>query len=214
MTIEKPSYFNEPVDMLWQDVVPRTARFRLERLPEIVRARLELESRLRICGSDAHGRDATFALTRAHHLVLVKMLTESESPLSSSLRAAAAAAAGALKLKQAVPLLRAMAIDENEDRRTRLNAISSYFASAPKGGTADLKSILRSRDALARSMALVAAMETGSAALRKVALAHLRRERDSGVRAQVHRRVNELNMATATLNRRPSPVRRGRRGAR
>jgi hypothetical protein len=134
------------------------------------------------------------------------MLSEIDSPLSASLRAAAAAVAGPLKLTEATPLLRSMAVDEKEDRRTRLHAIESYISLGGASAARDLRIILRSRDPLAKSSALVAALRTGEPDLTKVAHAHLQRERNAGVRTLVSRRVSGINMETATVSSSVAPA--------
>lgn len=206
MTIDHSNHFNEPVDVVWKDVVPPQARFRPERLGATVQARIELESQFRVCGADPQTRRSAIEFTPTHRKVLVLMLSESDSPFSASLRAVAAATAGPLRLTEAARVLRDMAVDENEDRKTRLHAIESYLSLAPAGTARDLATILRSPDPMARSAALVAAFRTGSAQLMRIAQAHLREEKDAGVRSRVQRRVSVLNMASATVSSRTTPA--------
>jgi hypothetical protein len=128
------------------------------------------------------------------------MLSEADSPHSASLRASAAAVAGPLKLSEAAATLRKMAIDEKEDRRTRLHAIESYLSL--KGARArDLTIILNSHSPMVRAAALVAALREPS--LENIARSKLQKEKDPGVRAAVTRRVPSLNRDVATV---PSPV--------
>lgn len=206
MTIERSKHYNEPVEATWKDVVPPSARLRPERFGAALQARMELESQLRVCGADPQSRRTTIQFTPVHRKVLVLMLSESDSPLSASLRAAAAATAGPLKLAEAGPVLRSMAVDENEDRKTRLYAIESYISLAGAGTARDLSTILRSRDPMARTTALVAAFRTASAQLIRAAYAHLQKEKDAGVKTIVQRRVSALNMASATVGSRLTPA--------
>lgn len=206
MGIERSKLYNEPLEVAWRDVVPAAARIRPERLGAAVQARIELESRLRVCGVEPQSGLGTLQFTAVHRRVLVRMLSEADSPLSASLRAAAAAAAGPLKLTEAGPVLRGMAVDEKEDRRTRLHAIESYISLGGASVARDLSAILRSRDPLARSSALVGALRTGAPRLAKIAHAHLQREKNAGIRALVSRRVSGLNMETATVGSSVAPA--------
>ena len=206
MGIERSKFYNEPLDTAWRDAVPVAARIRPERLGAAVQARIELESGLRMCGAEPQNRMGTLQFTSVHRRVLVRMLSEIDSPLSASLRAAAAAVAGPLKLTEATPLLRSMAVDEKEDRRTRLHAIESYILLGGASVARDLRIILRSRDPLAKSSALVAALRTGEPNLTKLAHAYFQRERNAGVRALVSRRVSGINMETATVSSSVAPA--------
>jgi HEAT repeat protein len=206
MGIERSKLYNEPLEVAWRDVAPAAARIRPERLGAAVQARMDLESGLRVCGVEPQARLGTLQFTSVHRRVLVRMLSETDSPLSASLRAAAAAAAGPLKLTEAAPVLRKMAVDEKEDRRTRLHAIESYISLGGASAARDLAAILRSRDPLARSSALVAALRTDAPPLVKIARAHLQREKDAGIRALVSRRVSGLNMETATVRSSVAPA--------
>ena len=203
MGIEPSKLHNEPLAAAWKDIVPAEAAIRRERLGATIQARIELESTLRVCGVEPQDKTGGISYTSAHRKVLVRMLLEADSPLSASLRAAAAATAGPLKLTEAAPVLRLMSIDEKEDRRTRLHAIESYISLVGAKAARDLGVILRSRDPLARSTALVAALRTNAAPLTKIAEIHLQTERDAGVKALVNRRVSSLNQETATA---PSSV--------
>jgi hypothetical protein len=200
MGIERPKSYNEPVEAAGRDVMPASARVRPERLGAAVHARLMLESQLRICGVQPKETIKSVEFGPAHRKVLVRMLSEVDSPLSASLRSAAAAAAGRLRLAEAAPLLRAMATDENEDARTRLHAIDSYIALAGAKAARDLKAILSSSDPVARSTALIAALRTNLPQLAKLAHAHLQKEKDAGVRTRVVRNVSALNMETTTVS--------------
>jgi hypothetical protein len=203
--IERAKFYNEPLDVAWKDISPAAGRLRPERLGAAVQARIELESALRVCGVEPQGRLGTLQFTPVHRRVLVRMLSENDSPLSASLRASAAAAAGPLKLAEAAPVLRSMAVDEKEDRRTRLNAIESYVSLGGAGASRDLSAILRSRDPLARATALVAALRTDSPQLTRIAHAHLEKEKDEGIRLLVSRRVSGLNMDSATVHSSAAP---------
>lgn len=206
MGIERSKLYNEPQQVAWRDVVPASAKVRPEALGTAVHARIQLESELRVCGAEPQDRLKRLEFTAVHRRVLLRMLSENDSPLSASLRAAAAATAGPLKLAEAAPVLRSMALDEKEDRRTRLHAIESYISLAGAGTPRDLSAILRSRDPIARSAALVAAYRTNSPQLTKIAHSHLQREKNAGVRAQVSRRVSVLNLETATVSSSMAPT--------
>src|SRR5437016_2643052 len=141
MGIERSKLYNEPLEVVWRDVVPASAKVRPERLGAAVQARIQLESELRVCGLEPQDRLKRPQFTPVHLRVLVRMLSETDSPLSASLRAAAAATAGPLKLAEAAPVLRSMAVNEKEDRRTRIHAIDSYISLAGKGTARDLSAI-------------------------------------------------------------------------
>lgn len=205
MGIERSKLYNEPLEAVRKDVVPAAAKIRPERFGAAVQARIELELGLRVCGVEPQSRLETFQFTHVHRRVLVRMLSETDSPLSASLRAAAAAAAGPLKLTEAASVLRRMAVDEKEDRRTRLHAIESYISLGLASTARDLGRILRSRDPLARSSALIAALRTDTPHLIKIARAHLHREKDAGIRALVSRRVSTVNMGAATVSSNVTP---------
>ncbi len=203
MGIEPSKYYNEPLGAAWRDVIPRGDKLRPERLGTMVDVRIQLESELRVCGVAPQEKLKTIRITTAHRKVLVLMLAENDSPSSASLRAAAAAVAGPLRLSEAAPALRSMALDEKEDRRTRLHAIESYISLSGASGSPDLKTMLRSRDPIARTAALIAALRTEAPVLAKIARGHLHKEKHPGVAAAVTRRVPSFNMELATVS---SPV--------
>jgi len=198
MAIERSKLYNEPLSAARKDVVPAVGKIYPERLGAVIQARLELESRLRVCATEPQSDLGTLHFAAVHRRVLVRMLSETDSPLSASLRAGAAAAAGPLKMTEAAPVLRMMALDEKEDRRTRLHAIESYVALRTAAVSRDLWQILKSRDPLARASALVAALRTDAPHLTTIAHAHLRREKNESVKSLVNRRVNALTMDSAT----------------
>jgi hypothetical protein len=189
MAIKPSTYYNEPRTARRGDRVPKLARTVTRGLDRVVRARLEIEGALRVCGNE---REPTFGLRAVHVQVLVAMLSEADSPLSASLRARAAAAAGPLKLSKAAPALRAIALNEDEDLLTRLNAAGSYVQIRGRRAAADVKTLLRpSQDPMVRASVYVAALKAGDT-LAEVAERRFRTELDSRVKAYVARRVPRL----------------------
>ena len=80
MGIERSKLYNEPLEVVWRDVVPAGAMIRPERLGAAVQARIELESGLRVCAVEPQSRLGTLQFTPVHRRVLVRMLSEMESP--------------------------------------------------------------------------------------------------------------------------------------
>jgi hypothetical protein len=188
MAIKRSAYYNEPRTARRGDRMPKLAPTVPRGLDRLVRARLEVESALRVCGNE---RGPAFRLRAGHLQVLVAMLSEADSPLSASLRARAAAAAGPLKLSKAAPALRAIALNEDEDLLTRLNAVGSYIQIRGRRAAEDVKTLLRSQDPMVRASVYVAALNA-SDMLAEIAERRFRAERDSRVKTHVARRVPRL----------------------
>ena len=202
MAVEPSQFFNEPAKAIRKDTLPPVAALVMETLGTLTRARLDLEWKLRVCRTDPGDEiEAAFELTPPHREVLLHMLGEFDSPLSASLRASAAAIAGPLRLQEAVPILRGMALDANEDRRTRLNAIGSYISLNAAAAADDLRTLLHSGDADARAAALTAALQTDEPALVSIARNQLRSEQHERVRAIITRRFPALRAELSTKRR-------------
>jgi HEAT repeat protein len=189
---------NEPGKATRNDIVPRFDALVPATLDALTRARLELEWKLRVCRTDPSDELQPIEFTPQQREVLLRMLGETDSPLSASLRASAAAIAGPLRLVEAVPLLRAMALDANEDRRTQLHAIASFISLSAADAAEDLKTLLRSGDAFARAAALTAAIQTGEPVLESIAHVHLQHEQNESVRSIVARRIPSLTRELST----------------
>ncbi|HYN24868.1 MAG TPA: hypothetical protein VES69_07470 [Pyrinomonadaceae bacterium] len=104
--------------------MPKVRRAAIRSLSPVVRARIQLEASLRVCGVDPAPKVTKF--TAVHRRVLLAMLSKVDSPVSASLRARAADVTGTLRIREAAPVLRRMALDEQEDLQTRLNSVCSY----------------------------------------------------------------------------------------
>jgi hypothetical protein len=118
--------YNEPSKDFTRDVVPQLREVSVGRLNEYVRARIELERRMLVCGVGPQAESLKF--TTAHAAVLLVMLQEFDSPLAARLRTQAASWAGSFELKEAIPILRELILDEDDDLQTRLNAIPSLIS--------------------------------------------------------------------------------------
>jgi hypothetical protein len=194
MAIEPLAYYNEPRKTSRGDRVPKPARATTRALAPIVRARLEIERALRLCGND---RSPAPRIRAAHAHALVAMLREADSPMSASLRARAAAAVGPLKLTKALPALRAMVLDEEDDLLTRVNAASSYLQIRGRRAAGEITVLLRVRHPLVRATIYVAALH-GDRALADAAARRFGAERDGRLKAYVLRRVPALRTRSAT----------------
>jgi hypothetical protein len=176
----KRAVYNEPLPVRTGDVFPKTPRVALQRIGATVRARLTLERKLRlVCGLAKP--EPSIARTAHIRRLLLTMLDESDSPLSASLRARAAALAGPFGLRNAAPKLGRIAADESEDLATRLGAVQSYFSFSEERGAAVLRKVLASKTWQVRACAYVEVLNSGSAALREVAFRRLETERDTMV---------------------------------
>ena len=194
MAIKSLTYFNEPRKSSRGDRVPKLAPISTRALSPVVRARLEIERTLRVCGND---RSPALRFRAAHEHSLVAMLREADSPMSASLRARAAAAVGPLQLARAAPVLRTMAMNEDEDLQTRINAVDSYLRIRGRRAGGELAALLRAKHALVRATTYVAALKS-EPALAGAAAKHFKTERDARVKAYVLRRVPALQSRGAT----------------
>lgn len=190
MGIQPVGVYNEPSLRPRGDRVPKGKPFAPGRLDPLVRARLELERELRVCANRPMSK--AFHLTDAHAQVLLAMLTEVDSPMSASLRARAAGVVGAIGLTKAAPTLRKMALDEEEDAQTRLNAAASYTMLRKRAATDDVSDMLESKEPLLRTAVYVAALMSGDSHLIDLAEARYQKEDDLSVRRQVTHRVPSL----------------------
>jgi hypothetical protein len=188
--------FNEPTIKRPPDIVPTLAAVNVKALGAIVGARLILERELRICGLAKAGRP--IQPTTAIRRVLLAMLAETDSPLSASLRMRAAAVAGPFKVRNAVPRLRRIALDEDEDLSTRLGAVRSYLHLAGRNGAAALRILLHSRYWPIRACAYGSAMMSGISSLRAIAQKQLPNERSDKVRSYVARYVDSVRTENST----------------
>lgn len=194
MAIKPLAVYNEPRKSSRSDRVPKLAHISARALGPIVRARLEIEHMLRLCGND---RSPALRFRAAHQQALVAMLREADSPMSASLRAHAAAAAGPLRLVKALPVLRAMALDDEEDLLTRVNAAGSYVQIRGRRAVEELAALLRARHPLVRATIYVAALKS-EPALADAAARRFKTERDARLKAYVLRRVPALQTRGAT----------------
>jgi hypothetical protein len=196
MGVKPTKFYNEPTVKRGRDVTPRFPRLVTRSLGAIVRARLELEHHLRVCGLD--NSEKAIAFTPRHQRVLLAMLVEADSPLSSSLRARAAGVAGALRLAAAGPLLRRLALDENEDLQTRLNAVYSYIWIRGNSAIKDFRKLFQSKEILVRTSAYLAALQSKAPRVVTAAEEHLKKERNPTVRGMITRRVPRLQRIDMT----------------
>jgi hypothetical protein len=194
MAIKDVAKYNEPGKPSRGDRVPKLAQISARALGPVVRARLELERTLRVCGNE---RAPAFRFSAAHYQALVAMLREADSPLSASLRAHAAAAAGPLKIAKAAPLLRAMALDDEEDLLTRLNAAGSFLRIRGRRAAGELTALLRVKHPLVRATLYVAALNA-EPALAGAAARRFKSERDARIKGYVLRRVPSLRTRSQT----------------
>jgi hypothetical protein len=194
MAIRDVAKYNEPGKPSRADRVPKVARISGRALGPTVRARLELERTLRVCGND---RSPAIRYSDAHRQALVAMLREADSPLSASLRAHAAGAAGPLKISKAAPLLRAMALADEEDLLTRLNAAASYLRIRGRRAAGELTSLLRVKHPLVRAALYVTALNA-EPALASAAARRFKSERDARIKGYVLRRVPSVRRDSQT----------------
>jgi hypothetical protein len=196
VAIEPIGVYNEPVVARHGDRLPSPATVPVARLSAVVKARLELERHLRVCGNRPLGPPFHFTVTHAR--VLIRMLSELDSPLSAGLRARAAGVVGALRLERAVPLLRRIAIDEDDDIQTRLNAASSLILLRPRGIAGDVAKLLESTDARLRATVYVAAVTSDDPRLRTLAEERYAKEKDRTVLRHVALRAPWLQSVSQT----------------
>ena len=191
----KPRY-NEPLIQPEGDVVPKLKSVRTATLGPRVAIRLNLEKSLRLCGLAKPGK--SIRISPATRGVLLAMLREFDSPLSASLRARVAHAAGALKLTGAADVLRSIALDESEDLSTRIGAVRSCLQLGGHRSDNGLSKFLASRTWQVRAVAYVEALRSDDPARRAYAEKTFQRERPGRVKEFVGRRLPGLVGFSAT----------------
>jgi hypothetical protein len=194
MATKSVAHYNEPRRSSRADRVPKLAQIQTRVLSPIVRARLEMERTLRICGND---QTPALRFSAAHKQSLIAMLREADSPKSASLRARAAAAVGPLKLARAASPLRAMVMNDEEDLQTRINAVSSYVLIRGRRAAGELSTLLRAKHPLVRATIYINALRS-ERALADVAARRFKSERDTRLKAYVLRRLPALQAQGAT----------------
>jgi hypothetical protein len=195
---ELPVY-NEPLKEFTGDIVPEFDKVVVPRLDWFVRARLELERKMLVCGVDP--RPESLEFTEAHAAVLLVMLHEFDSPFSARLRPQAAIWAGAYKLKEAAPVLHQIMLDDEDDFVTRLNALNSYVGLVGDEAYEVIDKFLASPNPAIRSAAYRVALEERNSRIAELARVRYETEEDQIVRAEVLRHsalLQEHNSTTAT----------------
>jgi hypothetical protein len=191
----KPRY-NEPLPQPKGDVVPKLKSVRTATLGPRVAIRLDLEKNLRLCGLAKPGK--SIRVSSVMRGLLLVMLHEVDSPLSASLRARVAHAAGPLKLAEAASTLRNLALDEAEDLSTRLGAVRSYLHLGGRRADKELPKLLASKTWQVRAVAYVQALRSGYAARKAYAEKAFQREKPGRVKEFVGRRLPGLAGYSAT----------------
>jgi len=183
--VSRRTYYNEPFPDV-ADRIPDLPDVEPKTLPATVQTRLFLESELRVCGLTRPTPGSSF--TASQRRVLLTMLREADSPLSASLRLRATAAAGAARLTEAIPQLRSMALDDDEDLSTRLAAIDSYVSLAQVDSSRDVAKLLQSGASVIRHMTYVS-VARHAPNLTPLALEYFARENDPAFRTVVQRKT-------------------------
>jgi hypothetical protein len=160
MKNNQKAIYNEPLIDRKGDLVPQFAKVEINNLPELVRARLEIENNAMFCPLGGHTRDIIW--TNAHRQIVRIMLAESDSPFSSRLRANAAGLAGSLGIIELAPALKKMGLNEIEDVNTRINSISSLVKLAETDSSVDVQPIFRTGDSSIRLFAYRATMNSSN----------------------------------------------------
>jgi HEAT repeat protein len=164
-------------------------------LNEYVRARIELERRMLVCGVGPQAESLKF--TTAHAAVLLVMLQEFDSPLAARLRTQAASWAGSFELKEAIPILRELILDEDDDLQTRLNAIPSYIGMMGDRACDVLDQLLNSDHPAIRTAVYAEALSDRRRKIAGLALARIKTESPQ-VYAAVLRRAPLLQERDST----------------
>lgn len=193
---ETPFIYNEPLQKPTSDVVPKSEVAAADYFNRYVRARLELERRLLVCGVDPNLKSLEF--TEAHAEVLLIMLQELDSPYAARLRTQAATWAGPYELKGAATVLRKIALDANDDLQTRLNAIASYIGMVGDEACEVIEELLTSTDLTVRTTVYVVALRHRGSKIAELALERLKSEKNPRVRTAVSRRSPVLQERSST----------------
>jgi hypothetical protein len=188
--------YNEPLKEYKDDIVPEFRPVVVHRLEWFVRARIELERRMLVCGVDP--RPESLEFTEAHAAVLLVMLQESDSPTAARLRAQAAAWTGGYQLKEAAPILREIVLDENDDLQTRMNAIPAYVDMVGDEAYDVIDTVLASPIVAIRVAAYRVALADRRRKIAELALARLETETSRQVRAEVLRHAALLQERNTT----------------
>ena len=133
-----------------------------------------------------------------HAKVYMAMVLESDSPLSASLRAQAAGVVGHLKISEAKPILKTMAMDEREDLRTRLNAIGSYIQLSGFAAASEVRQLFQDNNVLVRSFSYMVSMKSPDSQLAALAERQFNDEKDPRVRSMVTRKFPMRNTESMT----------------
>lgn len=185
--------YNEPLAESPNDLTPKVAP--AVGLDALVKVRLELEDMLRCCGND---QSAPLEFGALHAKVFVAMVSESDSPLSASLRAQAAGVVGHLKIDDAKPILKTMAMDEKEDLRARLNAIGSYIQLSGFTAASEVRQLFQDNSMLVRSVSYLVSMKSPDSQLAALAEREFKKEKSPRVRSMVTRQFPERNTESMT----------------
>jgi hypothetical protein len=209
---DKLPIYNEPLKSFDRDVVPRFSEVVVSRLDRFVQARIELENSMFLCGIDPPSFSPDF--TELHAEVLLKMLIEFDSPPSVRWRAQSAIWAGNYKIKEAIPILREMVLDEDDDLQTRLNAIPSFVEMTGDEAYNVIERLLQNDNPTIRIATYRAALRDRESRIAGLALEQLKREEDRSVFAAVVRRSAVLQERYTTTEAPHGPVsrRRGLKG--
>jgi len=185
MTKNSPVY-NEPLLKRRNDWSPKLQQ--IGGMHPIIKARLELEKTLRMCGNDP---EKPLKIKKTHVKVLLAMLSETDSPLSASLRARSAGIVGFMKIKEAAKILREMAL-KDDDIQTRLNAISSFIRISGYATKRDVQQLVKNNNKHIRVVTYIAAMRSSDKRLVEATELLYKKESDEDVRYMVTRRVPKL----------------------
>jgi HEAT repeat protein len=148
-----------------------------------------------VCGVGPQSESLKF--TTVHAAVLLVMLQEFDSPLAARLRAQAAGWAGSFELKEAIPILRELILDEDDDLQTRLNAIPSYIGMMGDQAYDVLDQLLTSDHPTIRTSVYAEALSDRRRKIAGLALARLKTETPQ-VYAAVLRRAPLLQERDST----------------
>ena len=178
------------------DKMPIVPKSDFQRLPLIVKARLEIEKNFGFCPVGKQRPSVKWS--KLHKQALGIMMTESDSPLSASLRAFSASIAGHLAITGSIPELIKIFLDKNEDLRTRVNATQSLLKFAEQGKIKNTAQIFESSALQLRFIALKYALDSKNRSLYAIGTKYLLKEKNKEMIEILTKRYETLSMKYST----------------
>lgn len=204
MENNQTALYNEPIIQRKGDIVPQFSKVPVKNLTDLVKARLEIENNAMLC--PVGNQSTSIQWTNAHKQVVTIMMGESDSPLSSRLRANAAGLAGQLGIAGITPALNRICLDESEDLTTRMNGICSLIKLAETDPAIDVLAIFKSGKPAIRLTAYRATIYSGNKRLSDLGKSVLAKESDKSIIDLINKKYKPGNSKELIKKRRRNGI--------